>query len=93
MLANSDSLKTGMNLSRKLSDHSEDIFNDLNQSYFMINQTSKETQVQIQTQTKTQTQPKTSTEFQPEEFEQAMNDLGRAFAVYMTWKFSGLLDR
>jgi len=63
----------------------------------MINQTSKETetqaQTQIQTQTQPQPQPKTSTEFHPQEFDQAMNDLGKAFAVYMTWKFSGLLDR
>lgn len=93
MFANSDTSKTGMNLSRKLSHQSEDIFNDLNQSYFMINQTSKETQTKTKTQPQPQPQAKNSTEFQPEEFDRAMNDLGKAFAVYMTWKFSGLLDR
>ncbi len=59
----------------------------------MINQPSKETQTQTQTSPQPQPQAKNSTESQPEEFEQAMSYLGKALAVYVIWKFSGLLDR
>ena len=62
----------------------------------MIEQHSnKDSQTEAQTQTPTQpeAQPQASSQFQPEEFDGAINDLGRAFAVYFTWKSSGLLDR
>ena len=52
-----------------------------------------QTEAETQTPTQPQTQPQASNQFQPEEFERAINDLGRAFAVYFTWKSSGLLDR
>ncbi len=56
----------------------------------MSRQPLKETQAQVQAQVQPASQ--TTTQFQPEEFDQAVNDLGRVLAVYFTWKSAGLLD-
>jgi len=56
-----------------------------------LNQT--QPQVQSQVQPKVESKPKTRTEFQPEDFDRAIDDFGRALAVYFTWKSAGLLDR
>ena len=61
----------------------------------MLQQPAKDNQTNPQTDTpiQAQTPPQSSTQFQPEDFDRAINHLGRAFAVYFTWKSSGLLDR